>query len=489
VPAIARSLSSMLAVIRYRFCHQGTTDGAYDAVMPRKGGGVATRLALTLIVAAGAPLLARITLPWVDVSGFRQLPSFDPTTFGIFAIELNPLLSAALLVEVLALLVPRWRAWRLGGYPERDRLWRRIGVVALVMATAQAFFMGRWLMGFEHLYPTFQATAWTPPSSLVFVARLVSLVGGTFLLFWLTRLVDSRGAGNGIAVILVAFMAVPTAAKLALSVRVGLANGQPILLAALATLVVVAAVTRLAGGRPLRPSAVPAGRDQLPVPSSGLQPLSASWSMLQLPAQVAVFAAIAPPSALAPGTWTCRAVQIALIAGLCTLIAWLFNRPRVVAEAWRRAGTPAPDAPPAADHVRAAFARSLAQSVVVCWGLAAVDWLCADAKLAVSVLDLTVMACVAVDVADEVRFRQGHGALARAWPVHRLYVLQGMLNALEAAGIPAFPRGRRYRTLWNFFAPYVPVDILVPAEQADRARAIVLPLSGSEVHSQVHETA
>jgi hypothetical protein len=47
------------------------------------------------------------------------------------------------------------------------------------------------------------------------------------------------------------------------------------------------------------------------------------------------------------------------------------------------------------------------------------------------------------------------------------------LKALETAGIPAFARGRRYRTLWNFVAPFVPVDILVPAAHAGAAEAIV----------------
>ena len=446
---------------------------------PKGGGAAPIRLALTLIVAAAAALvLARITLPGVDVSVISQFPSFDPTTFGVFCMELNPFLSAALLVEALALVVPRWRTWRLGGYPERDRLWRRIGVAALVLATTQAFFIGRWLAQGERLYSAFRASAWTPGGPLVLVAQTVTLVGGTFLLFWLTRVIDRRGAGNGFAVMLVAFMVPPVAAKLVSSVRNRFESGAPILFPALAAVVAVAAVTRLAGGRSLRPPAASAGGDQLPAPSSGLHPIVASQSMLQIPVQVAAFAAIAPPSALTAGSWTYRAVQIALIAGLCTLITWLFNRPRAVAEAWRET-----------DRVRIAFARSLAQSVAVCWGLAAVDWLCADAKLSVSVLNLTVVACVAMDVADELRFRQRHGAVVRVWPVHRLYVLQGMLNALEVAGIPAFPRGRRYRTLWNFFAPYVPVDILVPVEQADRARGIVLPLSGSKVHSPVNEVA
>jgi hypothetical protein len=443
--------------------------------MSRDGGGVAARIALTLLVAVGAPLLARIPLPGVDVTSL-QLVSFDRAIMGIFALELHPFLSAALLVEVLALVVPRWRAWRLGGYLERDHLWRRVAAVALLLLTVQAFFVIRWMMHSERVFDPLSLTGWAPHTPLAFMAVLVTLVGGSFLLYWLTRLIDSRGAGNGFSVMLMAFLAPPTLAELISSARHRLDGGAPILFPLAAAAVAVAAVTRLAGGGSLRPHVVPNGREQLPTPASGLYPLGASQSLLNIPAQLAVLEVIALPPALTAGTWTYRAAQIALIAGLGTLTTWMFNRPRVVAQAWREA-----------DGVGTAFARSLALSVVVCWGLAAVEWLCADAKLAVSVVNLAVLACVAADVVGELRFRQRHGALARVWPVHRLYVLQSMLSALAAAGIPAFPRGRRHRTLWNFLAPFVPVDILVPVEQADRARTIVLPLSGSEVHSPAHE--
>ena len=69
--------------------------------------------------------------------------------------------------------------------------------------------------------------------------------------------------------------------------------------------------------------------------------------------------------------------------------------------------------------------------------------------------------------------------------MHRLYLLPIMLKALEAEGIPAFARGRRNRTLWNFFAPWVPVDILVPVDRASRAEAILGPLAGSPAPAEI----
>jgi hypothetical protein len=115
--------------------------------------------------------------------------------------------------------------------------------------------------------------------------------------------------------------------------------------------------------------------------------------------------------------------------------------------------------------------------------LAAVDWLCADAGVPIQIVNLVILSCVAMDVVSELRFRHRHGALVPVWPVHRLYQLQGLLGAFDAASIPAFPRGRHYRTLWNYMAPFVPVDILVPTEHAARASEVLrqagLPPPGS----------
>ena len=95
--------------------------------MERKG--VYGRIAVTLIVPIAALLLARIPLPGIATDMFEKFyeaggGAYDPAEHGIFTLELRPFLSAALWVEVLALLIPRWRALRLGGYPERNRLWR-----------------------------------------------------------------------------------------------------------------------------------------------------------------------------------------------------------------------------------------------------------------------------------------------------------------------------------------------------------------------------
>jgi hypothetical protein len=459
-------------------------------VGPDRGAWV-RRLAVTLIVPVVALLLARISLPGVDVSLLERLAagnsraSFDVALMGILAIELTPFISASWWVESLALVVPGWRRWRLGGYPERANLWARVKLIALVLALVQSFFIVVWLQHTSDRFPAFLGSLdLYRDDHVMFVAQMLSLVGGTFLLYWLARLIDRYGAGNGMTVLIAAFTVVPVGWSLFTSVRHTLERGEgnllPLALGAAA--VAVAAVTRLASGRPLRPGRAPLGTDVLPAPSSGVKPIGVAVAILQLPESIARLGNWVVPKSLEPGGWTVRGLEAVFTAATCVVVAWAFNQPRVVAKAWLRAGVPEMDAQPA--QTRAAFARALGVALIVCGGLLAVQWFCADAGVSLSLIGATLIACVVADVVGELRFRARQGAVAGVWPVHRLYLLTPLLAALDAAGIPAFPRARCYRTLWNFFAPFAPVEILVPVGDAIRAEAILRPLAGEAPYGQ-----
>jgi hypothetical protein len=270
------------------------------------------------------------------------------------------------------------------------------------------------------------------------------------------------------------------------SARMRLEMGQPILIPLVLVALAAAVITRLAGGRPLRVGGLALGAGRLPTPASGLQPIFASYAIVRLPDLLDRWGWWSAPAGLLSDKWTHRSLEAAATAAVCALFAWLFNQPEVVARAWRAAGVPQAGDARMPERIRAAFARALNLSVVVCWGLLAIEWTCADAGLVVSAVDVAWLCCVVADVAGELRFRSQQGAVVGVWPVHRVYVLRALLEALDAAGIPAFPRGRHHRTLWNFFAPFVPVDILVPVAHAERAEAILRPLA---TESAVGETA
>ena len=72
------------------------------------------------------------------------------------------------------------------------------------------------------------------------------------------------------------------------------------------------------------------------------------------------------------------------------------------------------------------------------------------------------------------------GASPGARRLYRVYAAEPALQALAAAGIPAFPRALRYRSLFHFFAPWAPVELLVPAERALEAEAICARVAVAE---------
>jgi hypothetical protein len=445
---------------------------------------VARQLAVTLIVPAAALLLARVPLPGLDGNVVERIiaaggrGAFDVTLLGILALELHPLISASLGVELLALVVPRWRAWRVGGYSEREHLWAHVKLLALVLTLAQAFFMVRWIQRTSEVFPAFLG-ALDPfhGDTLMFIAQMLSLVGGVFLLTWLARLIDRYGAGNGISVLIAGFTVVPVGGPLVASVRHLLDNGERNLLPLALAAAAVLAVTRLTGGHGLRPGRALLDSHMLPTPASGVKPIATAFALLELPRFLARVGIWTVPEALQRETWILRGLELAFTALSCVLYTWVFNRPKVVGGAWLRAGLPEVDPEQTRARVRAAVARALSAALVTCCGLLAIDWFCDDDHLEINLIGVMLIACVAADVVGELRFRGRHGPLAGAWPVHRLYVLTPLLRALDAAGIPAFPRARHYRTLWNFFAPFAPVEILVPAGDVGRAEAILRPLA------------
>jgi hypothetical protein len=57
--------------------------------------------------------------------------------------------------------------------------------------------------------------------------------------------------------------------------------------------------------------------------------------------------------------------------------------------------------------------------------------------------------------------------------VHRVYEVEPALAALSAAGIPAWARGVHARSTLHFFAPYFPIELMVPPERSAEAHALL----------------
>ena len=170
---------------------------------------LARRVAFTL----GALLLYRlgsnIPLPGIDVAVWGQalgskslrsllLFSGGPHPLAIFALNLTPYISAAVVLQLAGIVCRRLRA--LGTQGDRGRQVMRkltLGLTAL-LAAFQAYGVA---LGIEALRTDSIVVI---PESMFALSTVVSLTGGALLLAWLSEQITSRGIGNGIALILLA---------------------------------------------------------------------------------------------------------------------------------------------------------------------------------------------------------------------------------------------------------------------------------------------
>jgi preprotein translocase subunit SecY len=411
------------------------------------------RLAITLLAAVAPQLMQRVPLPGLDSFRLRELArlgggSLDLGSLSVMALGIMPAISGFMLVEFAALLWPRWRPLRIGAPAGRARLHRAAMVVTALITVVQAVFIARYLLGAELIDGVPQAAV-----------CVVTLAAGTFALIGLTQLVDRAGLACGFSLLLAsgvlphalhlvdrvlhpapsADSAAPIAPRMALGV---------VILVATSVWTFTRYRTRAAGAAAAR-----ALRD----PTSGLVPLVDAASLLMLPATLAAMGLpVGGALLLAPGTTLYQVADVVLVAGLCALYTLLFNRPRHVLAMLGRQGS-------AVCHreiVRQLWlggARSLVLLLVL---LGVSAWLPYDLRVDAALVAATT--AVVMDGVAEWRARRAHGDLVSVWVLHRVFAVNTAREVLAAAGIPAHPRCVIHRSLYHFFGPYLPIDLMVP---------------------------
>ena len=426
------------------------------------------RLCLTLLLPLCAYAAQHVPLPQIDVDALRAPPfdaqAVDLSSFSIVALGLAPVTAAFFLVELAARLFPRLRPLRRGDLAGRQALRRAALWLTVPLALFQSYSIARWLLYSADVPGLGGALRVAGPGFVPLT--MLTLTAGTMALYWLGRVIGGRALGAGFSVLIAGLGAVrlcqtlvAPAAQRALAAREPLA----ILLGGLLVLATAAAVTLVL----VRP--VPARRGPpVRLPASGLLPLPSAASLLMLPVTIAGLAAGPAPAwlaALAPGTAAHALLSAVLIVAGAVLCTWLFS---------------APDAKEARDP--AALRSALGSSVALLLGLFVLQQLTARALgFALDVIALTALPAVALDLLAEWRLRRAHGALTHVWTCPHLPAASAALVRLHAAGVPAVVRGLHHRSLWHFVAPYLELDVLVPAVQADAAQAVLTaPEAGAD---------
>ncbi len=167
------------------------------------------RGAFTLAALLVCTIGTYIPLPGVDTGIWQML--FDAQSDGlisqvnalsggalarlsILSLSIAPYLTAAIIIQLLAMVSPRISRLRLAGERGRSRIELYTRGATLLLAALQGYGIANALEGVGAVV--------IEPGSLFRLTTMLTLVAGTVFLMWLAGQITARGLGNGIALIL-----------------------------------------------------------------------------------------------------------------------------------------------------------------------------------------------------------------------------------------------------------------------------------------------
>jgi hypothetical protein len=387
------------------------------------------RLLITAAAVACFVLLQHIPAPLLDRDALERAGYDAVRLLSVGAIQLTPILSGFVLVELAAVLVPAWRRLRVEA---RAKLWRASVITSVVLALVQAFGLARY---FETMRVGNDPIVTRQGIDLYF-PLVATLVAGTCFSLAMAEAIEVFGIGRGFSWLLAA-------------------SGAPVLLQTARTL----ATEDVTPAMPVATAVATAGavlaltfRRGFRLPTCGLDPVF----------QAAHFVTLGTMSGLLqkyvlsefPAGWDQGSVlfgiEIFIVLALCFGLSSLYNR----------------DAPP---DDRPALWGAIVRTAIFLVGFAVAQ----KYAQGVHLLAFTTAAAVALDVGAELRGRAMHGPLAPVLRSSKPDQADEVVRKLSEAGIPTVLRGAYHRSLLHFFGPYLPIDVLVPEARAAEAASTI----------------
>jgi preprotein translocase subunit SecY len=252
------------------------------------------------------------------VLGFLRLFSGGAITqFAVFALGIMPYITASIIMQILAVVIPKLEQWQQQGAVGQRKItqWTRYLTIAIAImqSTGLTFLFHNGGYGQAGGNPTnldLFAGNFTIPRVLLVVLTLTS---GTALLMWMGELITQRGIGNGMSLLIFASVVSQLPANFA-SVRAESGTLVMLAIVAMFTVVLVAIVFMEQGQRriPVQFAKRVVGRRMyggqstyipLKVNSSGVIPIIFASSVLYLPIIISQVLPANPPVGDQPGNW------------------------------------------------------------------------------------------------------------------------------------------------------------------------------------------
>jgi preprotein translocase subunit SecY len=173
-----------------------------------------------------------IPVPGVDANVMAEilrqhgggiLGMFDMFTGGalgrmtVFALNIMPYISAAIIVQLLTAAIPAWEQLKKEGESGRKKLNQYTRYLTLFIAVFQAYGLA---LGLESMRGAFGSAVYDP-GWFFRISCVVTLVGGTMFLMWLGEQITARGVGNGISLIIFAGIVANLPSALASTLELG----------------------------------------------------------------------------------------------------------------------------------------------------------------------------------------------------------------------------------------------------------------------------
>lgn len=175
-----------------------------------------TKILFTLGVLAAYRLGGFIPLPGVDSAAIAEFFEKNSNNlFGlyntfvggalqrasIFSLGIMPYISASIIIQIMATVVPTLQQWQKQGTEGKLRLTKWTRIVTIVITAMQAWGVATWL-GAQSTPSGLPLLAPDVSKGLFTFLTIVTLTTGTMLIMWMGEQITARGIGNGISLII-----------------------------------------------------------------------------------------------------------------------------------------------------------------------------------------------------------------------------------------------------------------------------------------------